>query len=343
MLKVAVVILNWNGEAFLKKFLPSVVAHLPSFAEIVVADNDSTDGSVDFLQRHYPDVRVILNKENGGYARGYNDALKWVEAQYYILLNSDIEVSPNWIEPIISFMDTHAQVAACQPKIKSYHDKQYFEYAGAAGGYIDKYGYPFCRGRIFQSLEKDQGQYEDIREVFWASGACMFVRADVFRKLGGLDEDFFAHMEEIDFCWRAKNKGYQIFYHPQSVVYHVGGGTLPKSNPHKTYLNFRNNFFLLYKNIESNRLLITFLWRLILDGVAGVKFIIDGNFKDALAVMKAHFHFYASLGSLKKKRCALMQKRVGQVYQRNIVYEHFLKKVKTFTSLNAKRFSQTKS
>ena len=343
MLKVAVVILNWNGEVFLKKFLPSVKKYLPSFAKIVVADNDSTDGSVAFIQHHYPEIRVIQNNENGGYAKGYNDALKQIDSQYYILLNSDIEVSSNWIEPIISFMDQNEQVAACQPKIRSFHEKQYFEYAGAAGGYIDKYGYPFCRGRIFQSLEEDRGQYNDICEVFWASGACMFVRAEVFHELGGLDEDFFAHMEEIDFCWRAKNRGHHIYYHPQSVVYHVGGGTLPKSNPHKTYLNFRNNFFLLYKNVEPNRLFITFIWRLILDGVAGVKFLIDGNFKDSLAIIKAHFHFYASLGSLRKKRQSLRQVKVGQVYQRNIVFEHFLKKIKAFTSLNKKRFSQNKS
>jgi len=339
MLKVAIVILNWNGKKFLEQFLPSVNQYLPAYAEIIVADNDSTDESVSFLKENYSHIRIIQNKENGGYAKGYNDALKLIDAQYYVLLNSDIEVSPAWVEPIIDFMDEHSEVAACQPKIRSYYQKDSFEYAGAAGGYIDKYGYPFCRGRIFQSIEKDYGQYDDVQEVFWASGACMFVRADVFHDLGGLDEDFFAHMEEIDFCWRAKNNAYRIYYHPQSVVYHVGGGTLPKSNPHKTFLNFRNNFFLLYKNLESHRLVFTFFWRLILDGVAGVKFIFDGNMKDALAIIRAHFAFYASLGSLKKKRSELPHKKVGQVYRRNIVYDHFLRKIKVFTKLDDKQFT----
>jgi GT2 family glycosyltransferase len=340
MLKVAVVILNWNGKGFLEKFLPSVLEHLPSYAKLIIADNDSSDDSVDFLKKNYPTVRIIKNYQNGGYAKGYNDALKLIEAEYYILLNSDIEVSEDWIDPIINYMDQHTDVAACQPKILSYHQKTHFEYAGAGGGFIDKYGYPFCRGRIFQEIEEDLGQYNDIKEVFWASGACMFVRADLYHDLGGLDNDFFAHMEEIDFCWRAKNNGYKIYYHPQSVVYHVGGGTLPKSSPRKTYLNFRNNFFLLYKNVEKKHLFVVFMWRLILDGVAGLKFLLDGSFQDAKAVIKAHFHFYAALGSLKKKRRFLMQNRVGQVYQRNIVYEHFIKKINVFKQLNMNRFSK---
>jgi len=340
MLKVAVVILNWNGRKFLEEFLPSVVQYLPEYAQIIVADNDSSDDSLDFLNKNYPKIRIVQNKENGGYAKGYNDALQNINAQYYVLLNSDIEVTRDWIEPIINFMDKNPKVAACQPKILSFHQKTHFEYAGAGGGFIDKYGYPFCRGRIFQEIEEDKGQYNDVKEVFWASGACMFVKANIYHELQGLDADFFAHMEEIDFCWRAKNNDYQIYYHPKSVVYHVGGGTLPKGNPRKTYLNFRNNFFLLYKNVESKNLFFVFVWRLLLDGVAGVKFLIDGSLQDALAVVKAHFHFYAALSSLKNKRRLLKQKPVGQVYQRNIVYEHFIKKLKNFSSLNDKRFSK---
>jgi len=339
MLKVAVVILNWNGRKFLEDFLPSVLKNIPVYAEIIIADNDSTDDSLSFLQQNYPQIRIVQNLENGGYAKGYNEALEKIEAEYYILLNSDIEVSEKWIEPIIEFMDLNSKVAACQPKILSFHQRTHFEYAGAGGGFIDKYGYPFCRGRIFQEIEKDEGQYNDIKEVFWASGACMFVRSSVFHELEGLDNDFFAHMEEIDFCWRAKNNGYKIYYHPKSIVYHVGGGTLPKGNPRKTYLNFRNNFYLLYKNVESNKLAIVFAWRLLLDGVAGIKFLLDGSLMDAIAVIKAHFHFYAALGNLQRKRKKLAQKPVGQVYQRNIVFEHFVKKIKYFNLLNSNRFS----
>lgn len=342
MLKVAVVILNWNGRDFLQRFLPSVVENLPDFAQVIIADNNSSDDSIAFLEKEYPLIRVIINEDNGGYAKGYNDALKRIESDYYVLLNSDIEVTGNWIEPIISLMDDNKNIAACQPKIRDFHQKTYFEYAGAGGGYIDKYGYPFCRGRIFQEIEEDKGQYDDISEVFWASGACMFVRAEVYHGLQGLDEDFFAHMEEIDFCWRAKNKGYQIYYNPQSVVYHVGGGTLPKGNPRKTYLNFRNNFFLLYKNIESKHLLWVFMWRLVLDGVAGIKFLLDGSIKDALAVMKAHFHFYKALGLLKRKRKMLQQKEVSHVYKHNIVYDHFIRGIKTFNNLKNKRFISSK-
>lgn len=339
MLKVAVVILNWNGKSFLQKFIPSVLNNIPVYAELIVADNHSTDGSVAFIEKHYPQIRLVINQENGGYAKGYNDALKQIEAQYYVLLNSDIEVGTNWVEPIVKLMDQDKSIAACQPKILSYHQKRDFEYAGAGGGYVDKYGYPFCRGRIFQEIEEDQKQYNDPVEVFWASGACMFVRAEYFHELGGLDDDFFAHMEEIDFCWRAKNAGYKIYYQGESVVYHVGGGTLHKSNPKKTYLNFRNNFYLLYKNLEGKRIIPVFFWRLILDGVAGAKFLIDGDYRDSFAILKAHFFFYKSLPALYKKRRKLNQNKVSMIYQRNIVYEHFVKKIKKFDSLNKDRFS----
>ncbi len=339
MKKVAVVILNYNGRKFLKEFLPFVVSRSTQLADIIVADNCSTDNSVDLLNTEFPLIKLIINKTNKGYAGGYNEALKHVEAEYYVLLNSDIEVTEGWIETIIRLMDSDKNIAACQPKIKAYHQKELFEYAGGAGGFIDHLGYPFCRGRIFQSIEKDVGQYDDAREVFWASGACMFVRADVFHLLGGFDEDFFAHMEEIDFCWRAKNKGYKIMVEPRSVVYHIGGGTLPQSSSRKTYLNFRNNFSLLFKNIPQDKLIKTFVIRLFLDGVAGLKFLFEGHYKDFLSVFKAHFYFYSNLKSLKTKRRLLEQKQVGQVYHANIVFEHYILKKKTFTDLNPNKWS----
>ena len=246
MTKTAVVILNWNGKKFLEQFLPYVIKHSSSDAEVIVADNASNDDSVEFLKNNYPEIQIINNNENGGFSKGYNEALSKIDAEYYVLLNSDIEVTENWIKPIIDLMDSDKSIAVCQPKLRSYHQKEMFEYAGAAGGFIDKYGYPFCRGRIFNSIEVDNGQYDDTCEVFWATGAAMFVRAELYHKFGGLDNDFFAHMEEIDFCWRLKNEGYKIMYCADSVVYHVGGGTLPKNSSRKTFLNFRNNFNLLY-------------------------------------------------------------------------------------------------
>jgi GT2 family glycosyltransferase len=253
-MKTAVVILNWNGRNFLETFLPSVLEYSARCADVIVADNASTDDSVAFLQEHYPQIRIIEHPKNGGFSKGYNDALKQIDAEYYILLNSDVEVTPNWITPVIEMMDADPSIAACQPKLRSFEDRSQFEYAGAAGGFIDAYGYPFCRGRIFDVLEEDRGQYDDACEVFWATGACLFVRADLYHALGGLDEDFFAHMEEIDFCWRLKNNGHKVMYCPDSTVYHVGGGALPKSSPRKTYLNFRNNLALLVKNLPSKRL-----------------------------------------------------------------------------------------
>ncbi len=252
MKQAAVVILNWNGKKFLEEFLPSVIKYSSDAADIIVADNASEDDSVDFLKKNFPQVKIILNEQNYGFAEGYNKALSKVEAKYYILLNSDIEVSKDWIEPVISCMEKDEKIGACQPKIRSLHEPEMFEYAGASGGFIDKLGYPFCRGRLFHTLEKDNGQYDDKKEVFWATGACLFVRSDLYNKLGGLDSDFFAHMEEIDYCWRLKNYGYKVYVCPESIVYHVGGGTLPKAPYCKTYLNFRNNLTLLYKNLPSD-------------------------------------------------------------------------------------------
>ncbi len=340
MTKVAVVILNYNGEKFLKEFLPLVIERSGEMAEIWVADNQSKDGSVALLKKEFPEVKLIINKENGGFAKGYNDALKQIEAEYYVLLNSDIEVTKGWIEPVIKLMDSDKTIGACQPKLRSYYEKEKFEYAGAAGGFIDRYGYPFCRGRIFMNLETDHGQYDDIKEIFWATGACMFVRADVYHSLGGLDDDFFAHMEEIDFCWRLKNNGYKVMYTPESMVYHIGGGTLPKSSAWKTFLNFRNNFFLLYKNLPSDRLWKVISTRLFLDGLAGVKFLTEGHYKDTLAVIKAHFAFYSNLKNLRAKRKNLTQKHVSQMYMGNIVTEHYLKRKDYFSDLDPSKFSK---
>jgi GT2 family glycosyltransferase len=335
---IAVVILNWNGKKFFERFLLSLVANSMEKAEIIVADNASSDDSVEYLKINFPSVRVIQLDKNYGFAKGYNLALAQVEADYYILLNSDIEVTPGWIQPVIDLMESDLNIAACQPKIRSFTEPQKFEYAGAAGGFIDKYGYPFCRGRMFLSIEEDIGQYDDTIEIFWATGACMFVRASLFHKFGGLDEDFFAHMEEIDFCWRLKNEGYKIMYCPSSVVYHIGGGTLPKISWRKTYLNFRNNCILLYKNLPDNLLVEVFAKRLILDGIAAMKFLITAGFQDFFAVSKAHFSFYGSLRKTRQKRKKLKQGQVRNIYQKNIVFEYYLRGKKKFTDLNPDRF-----
>jgi len=337
-MRVAVVILNWNGKKFLEKFLPSLLANSSDQAEIIVADNASSDDSVEYLKSNFRDIRIIQHNKNFGFAKGYNLALTQVEADYYVLLNSDIEVTPNWIQPVIELMESDSSIAACQPKIRSYSEPQKFEYAGAAGGFIDKYGYPFCRGRMFLSIEEDDGQYDDTIEIFWATGACMFVRAGLFHQFGGLDEDFFAHMEEIDFCWRLKNEGYKIMYCPSSVVYHIGGGTLPKISWRKTYLNFRNNCILLYKNLPDNLLLEVFAKRLFLDGIAAMKFLITAGFKDFFAVSKAHFSFYSSLGKTREKRKKLKQGQVNNIYQKNIVFDYYLRGKKKFSDLDPKKF-----
>ena len=323
MTKVAVVILNYNGQKFLETFLPSVVIHNDGY-EIIVADNASTDDSVNLLKTKFADIKIIQLANNDGFAGGYNNALKEIEAEYYILLNSDVEVTPNWTKSIIDLMDTDKSIAACQPKILSYQQKTHFEYAGAAGGYIDWLGYPFCRGRIFDSYEEDKGQYNDTKEIFWATGACMFVRAEIFQQLNGFDTNFFAHMEEIDLCWRIKNQGNRILYSSASTVYHVGGGTLHKSNPRKTFLNYRNGLAMLYKNLPSNRLFSTIFLRLILDGISGVKLLIDGSLADVWAIIKAHFAFYAMIPKLERKA----PKQVNQIYQKSIVWEYFVKKQK---------------
>ncbi|MDT8393955.1 MAG: glycosyltransferase family 2 protein [Bacteroidales bacterium] len=344
MPKTAVVILNWNGIRYkhLSTFLPKVIEHSSADAEVIVADNHSTDNSVAWVKENYPGLRIIENPTNAGFATGYNLALRQIEADYYVLLNSDIEVTGNWISPVIELMEKDHSIAACQPKILNQNEgfRNEFEYAGAAGGFIDKYGYPFCRGRLFQHLEKDEGQYNDIKEIFWATGACMFVRADVYHELGGLDDDFFAHMEEIDLCWRMKNEGHRIMYCGESAVYHVGGGTLPKKYPKKTYLNFRNNLSLLFKNLPGERLIKVYIARIFLDSIAALKFLAEGSFMSFVAVTRAHISFLRTYRKTIKKRRATQHKHVSCIYYGNIAFDHYLRNKKHFPELPAAKFSK---
>jgi riboflavin kinase/FMN adenylyltransferase len=331
--KVAVVILNYNGAQHLKTYLPSLLkSTYPNF-DIIVADNDSSDDSVHFLEEYYPKIRLIELPENYGYAGGYNEALKQVSgAEYLVLLNSDIEVSPSWIEPIIHLMEQDQSIAAAQPKVLSYHERHQFEYAGASGGFMDALGYPFCRGRIFAETEKDQGQYEQTREIFWASGAAMFMRAALFQKMGGFDADYFAHAEEIDLCWRLKLAGYKVVARPQSVVYHLGGGTLAYNTPRKTYLNFRNSLFTILKNEDGTKLLWLLPLRLVLDGLAAFLFLSQGRFEHVGAIFRAHWHFFPKIGQTLKKRKAnrtlIEQNRFGPpskggIYQGSIAFDYY--------------------
>ena len=330
MTKLAVVILNWNGREFLERFLPVLLRTLPDYAEAVVCDNASSDGSVDFLKERFPQVRLLQNDRNEGFARGYNLALRHIEAKYYCLLNSDIEVTDGWIEPVIAQMDANEKIAAVQPKLLSYDRRDEFEYAGASGGYIDKYGYPFCRGRVFANVEKDRGQYDTVTDIFWATGAAMFVRSDVYHLMEGLDGDFFAHMEEIDFCWRIKNIGYKIKVNPASVVYHIGGGTLPKNNSLKTFLNFRNSLYLLIKNLPDDRLAKTLILRFFLDQAAAFSFLAQGHFKDFAAVYKAIWTFARTYRRFYAKRNTFPKLAFQDCYPESVVKLHYLKRKKIF-------------
>ena len=339
--RIAVVILNWNGKDFLSRFLPGIIANSGA-AEIVVADNASTDDSVSFVKSHFPTVVLIQNTSNGGFAKGYNDALREVKATYYVLLNSDVEVTPGWIDAPLHLLESDPDIAACQPKILDYNNRSSFEYAGAAGGYLDKFGFPFCRGRIFDSYEKDESQYNDSREIFWATGACLFIRADAYHNQHGLDEDFFAHMEEIDLCWRLKNEGFKIMYCAGSKVYHVGGGTLSKSNPHKTYLNFRNNLILLCKNHAPGFFLLKLLLRMKLDAIAAFKFLFSGDGKHFVAVVQAHFSFYSTLPLTLRKRRSLRKKirsySKTAIYKKSIVFDYYLRGKRKFSELDKNSF-----
>lgn len=331
-LSTAVVILNWNGKNLLEQFLPSVTRFSPE-ATVYVADNASTDNSVAFVQQNYPQVKIILNKENGGYAKGYNDALKDLDEDIFVLLNSDVEVTENWLKPLLSVFLKEKNTAAIQPKILDLKNRQYFEYAGAAGGFIDKYAYPFCRGRIFDILEKDEGQYNDTRKIFWASGACLAIRKNIFFNSGGFDEDFFAHQEEIDLCWRINNLGYNIKYVGGSTIFHLGGGTLNSLNPRKTFFNFRNSLFSIVKNAPNKQFWLIICLRLILDGIAGCKFLLNGKPYHLIAIVKAHFSFYGNLRKMLAKRKETNNKIKDYYKIKSVVYAHFVKGKKYFKTL----------
>ncbi len=340
--KVAVIILSWNGKNFLEKFLPSVVASTYFNLEIIVADNSSSDHSIEFVQSHFPSVKIISLKRNFGFAGGYNEALKKVEADYFILLNQDVEVEPDWIQPLVELMESNSKAAACQPKIKAFNQKTHFEYAGAAGGYLDKFGYPFCAGRIFDVVEEDKNQFNTSREIFWASGGCLMIRSKLFHEFGGFDASFFAHMEEIDLCWRLKNSGLQIWFCAQSTVYHVGGGSLPQGNPRKTYLNFRNNLAMLMKNLPASQLWWKIPFRLALDHIAAYRSLFKGQGRTWLAILNAHIHFIFRIGFWLKKRNEVKKFRTNLnrtgLYRANITWEYFIRRRKTFKELPEKNF-----
>ncbi|GHU85633.1 glycosyl transferase family 2 [Bacteroidia bacterium] len=329
-MKIAVVILNWNGKSFLEKFLPDVIKYSEPFAQVIIGDNASNDDSIAFINEQFPNIKIIQNSKNYGFAGGYNQVLKQIDADYYVLLNSDIEVTPNWIEPIIDMMENDKSIAAAQPKLLSYLNKKQFEYAGAAGGFIDFLGYPFCRGRIFDSIENDNGQYDDDKQVFWATGAAFFVKADAFHQLGGFDDKFFAHQEEIDLCWRMQNNGYKIMYCPKSVIYHVGGGTLPKSSPFKTFLNFRNNLYMLYKNLPQKQFNKIFVIRIILDFIAMIKIFLSDGTNNANAVIKAYKAFFKNKKNLQKSTTF---PNIPTIYSKSILQKYYFGGKKTFQSI----------
>lgn len=335
--EVAIVILNWNGRKFLEQFLPSVLLSTYSNKKIIVADNFSTDDSVEFVTKNFPAVHVIRLAKNWGFTRGYNEALKQVKADYFVLLNSDVEVTPGWLEPMVNLLENDSTIAACQPKIRSYHDKKMFEYAGAAGGWLDKYGYPFSRGRVFEVCEEDHGQYDSIEPIFWASGASLFIRKSVFFEMKGFDEYLFAHQEEIDLCWRIQLAGYKIYACPASVVYHVGGGTLQRGNAKKTYLNFRNNHIVLNKNLPFSKKLWIVPIRFFLDIVSACKGLLSGDSGYFAAILKAHFAFFKWF-LFYRKQSVFPVSRKGHLYgylQKNIVWQFYAKRKKTFFKIVA--------
>jgi GT2 family glycosyltransferase len=344
MVKTAVVILNWNGIEYLKMFLENVIrCSVNDETELYVTDNGSTDGSPEWIASNYKNVRLICLEKNHGFAGGYNLAFQKIEARYFVLLNSDIEVTEGWLQPLISHLDNNPDVASCQPKVLSYNRKDHFEYAGAAGGFLDRLGYPLCRGRILYEVEKDTGQYNTVADVFWSTGACMAVRSDAWVKCGGFDPDFFAHMEEIDLCWRFHRSGYRVSYIPQSVIYHVGGGALPYDSPFKTYLNFRNSLFLLYKNLPDDKLKNILIKRKILDGIAALFFLAKGQFSSSLSVLKAHIDYYRQLGQLREKRKKVRMagdnESAGLLLNKFVVFEFYIKRHRTFESLKTNQSS----
>jgi GT2 family glycosyltransferase len=333
---VAIVILNWNGKHHLQKFLPSVLATTYPHHRIIVADNGSSDDSVTILRNEFPQVELLILDKNYGFARGYNEALKKIKADYYLLLNSDVEVTPRWIEPMVELLERNEDHAACQPKILAFHHRELFEYAGAAGGWIDLYGYPFARGRVFDICEEDHGQYNTTQEVFWASGAAMLIRSSAYHELEGFDDYFFAHQEEIDLCWRLHLQGYKVFCCPQSVVYHVGGGTLPRGNSRKTFLNFRNNQIMLAKNLPLSEKWWKIPFRFFLDQVSAVKGLLAGEAGYFIAIFKAHLAFLDWILFHKKKKVRSKKAKPGTipgVFHGNIAWQHFVKKKKYFSAI----------
>lgn len=347
--EVAIVILNYNGENYLREFLPSVIASVENTTyRLIVADNASTDNSLQVLANDFPAIECLRLSENYGFAGGYNQALAQVEADYYVLLNSDVKVTTDWLEPCLERMEADVHLAACQPKIKSYEAPEFFEYAGAAGGWLDTLGYPFCRGRIFASVEKDEEQYQEDQEIFWASGAAMFVRADLFRAFGGFDSDYFAHAEEIDLCWRFKRAGYRVMAVPSSVVYHLGGGTLNYQSVRKTYLNFHNTLVTSYKNESGRKLLWWLPLRLLMDGLAGVLFLLQGKWQHIGAIVRAHWHFFPRLNywSQRKKeynklinKLAVGPENKKGVYRGSIVWAYYGRRVRSFRFLPKHRIN----
>ncbi|MDG1789846.1 MAG: glycosyltransferase family 2 protein [Flavobacteriaceae bacterium] len=331
-MKIAIVILNWNGKKLLEQFLPSVV-EFSEEATIYIADNASTDKSIPYLKEKFSKVTIIQNKTNGGYAKGYNDALKNVTEDLLVLLNNDVEVTQNWLQPIINEFKRDSSLIAAQPKILDFNNKRYFEYAGAGGGFIDQLGYPYCRGRIFNTIEKDKGQYNDIKKIFWASGACFIVRSNEFKELNGFDENFFTHQEEIDLCWRIQQNGGIIKYIGNSTVYHIGGATLSNINPIKTFYNFRNSLLMLVKNIKSSKVWIILFMRLLMDGIAGIHFLIQGKWKHTLAIVKAHFSFYSLLPRYINKVYKI-RKEIKYYHIKSIVWNYFIRKNRIFKELN---------
>jgi GT2 family glycosyltransferase len=328
MPSLAIVILNWNGKHLLERFLPSVIENSKGF-QVVVADNASSDDSVAFLRERYPGIRIIENRENYGFAGGYNKALREVDADLFCLLNSDVEVTKGWLSPVLELFAQNADIGIVQPKIKDLNRPDCFEYAGAAGGFLDSFGYPFCRGRIFQSLEEDHGQYDDIREIFWATGACMFIRQEVFRELGGFDPDYFAHQEEVDLCWRARNHGYSIYYTGGSEVFHMGGSTLNNMNPKKTFLNFRNSLYSITKNLPRKKAFPIVLSRLLLDGIAALRFVFQLKWKHAWAIVRAHLSYYRHFFHMLRKREKI--RFVEKYYATtSIVWSYYVRRIKTF-------------
>jgi GT2 family glycosyltransferase len=335
---IAVVILNWNGQKYLEKFLPFVLSSITPNINIFVADNGSTDDSIPFLETKYSDIRIIRFTENYGFAKGYNEALKQVEADYYVILNSDVEVQPGWLQPMLALLESDSTIAACQPKILSFHNKKMFEYAGAAGGWLDKYGYPFAKGRIFDVCEKDNGQYDQSEPIFWASGAALFIRSSVFHQLKGFDEYFFAHQEEIDLCWRIQLAGYKIYSCPSSVVFHVGGGTLPRGNSLKTYLNFRNNKIMMSKNLPLAKKIWIMPVRNFLDGLSAWKGLLSGDGGYFIAILRAQLAFFKWWLFYQKKSVFPVTKKgnLSGHLQKNIVWQHFAKKKQLFSEIVAK-------